>query len=481
MTKSRDIYLLNPKTLSPEVIAVAFAKTSRSPDSFRDISAELTDEKSAEFHEKWVVGYGHASVAEHAVLHIAIENVSRLAVECIESNRLASYTEKSTRYQVFDRDGYFTPPNVTASRHANLYHDTIRALFDAYFDSIEPVQQVIRAKYPRKEGEGEKKYEGRIRSKWIDNCRFLLPAATLANLGMTANARVMEHAITKMLSHPLEEVRDIGAEVKRVALAEVPTLVKYADRSPYLAGLEDGRWTLEVGDGADPTFNLQPLTTNLQPLTLIDYDRDAEARFVAARLYRAGGSSFAEALACARLMTAAERAQAIDAALGGRGDFDIPLRELEHVTYTFDCVMDNGAYFDVKRHRMMTQTPQALTVDLGYAIPRAIDEAGFRERYCRALDRSVEAYRILARDFPHEASYLVANAFHRRVLLTLNLRELFHFCRLRGGPTGHFSYRRIAMHMVEILRETHPVFAPYARCDAYPPSKQIEEEFFAQV
>ena len=476
MTKTRDIYLLNPKTLSPEVIAVAFAKTSRSPDSFRDIAAELTDEKSAEFHEKWVVGYGHASIAEHAVLHIAIENVSRLAVECIESNRLAAYTEKSTRYQVFDRDGYFTPPNVAASPHADLYHDTIRALFDAYFDSIEPVRQVIRAKYPRKEGEGEKKYEGRIRSKWIDNCRFLLPAATLANLGMTANARVMEHAITKMLSHPLEEVRDIGAEVKRVALAEVPTLVKYAERSDYLAGLEVRSWKLEVG--GEPSQSGAPA---LQPLTLIDYDRDAEAKFVAACLYRAGGSSFAEALACARSMTAAERAQAIDAALGGRGDFDIPLRELEHVTYTFDCVMDNGAYFDVKRHRMMTQTPQALTVDLSYAIPRAIDEAGFRERYCRALDRSVEAYRILARDFPHEASYLVANAFNRRVLLTLNLREVFHFCRLRGAPNGHFSYRRIAMHMVEILREAHPVFAQYTRCETYPSSDQIEREFFVQV
>src|SRR5678809_247605 len=95
----RDIYLLSPRALSPETIAVAFAKTSRSPESFRAIAAELSDEKSAQFHEKWVVGYGHASVAEHAVLHIAFENVSRLAIESIESNRLASYTEKSTRYQ----------------------------------------------------------------------------------------------------------------------------------------------------------------------------------------------------------------------------------------------------------------------------------------------------------------------------------------------------------------------------------------------
>ena len=84
MTAKRQVYLLDPQKIPPETIAVAFAKTSRAPQSFREIAAELSVEKSAEFHEKWVVGYGHASVAEHAVLHIAVENISRLAVEVLE-------------------------------------------------------------------------------------------------------------------------------------------------------------------------------------------------------------------------------------------------------------------------------------------------------------------------------------------------------------------------------------------------------------
>jgi hypothetical protein len=72
MRKSRRIYLLDPKELSSETIAVTFAKTSRSPKPFDEIASELTDERSAQFHEKWVIGYGHASVAEHAVLHFAL-------------------------------------------------------------------------------------------------------------------------------------------------------------------------------------------------------------------------------------------------------------------------------------------------------------------------------------------------------------------------------------------------------------------------
>ncbi len=89
--------------LPPEVVAVAFAKTSRVPDSFDDIARELSETDSSRFHEKWVIGYGHSSVAEHAVLSIAVENVSILAAKVLEENRLSSFTEKSTRYQVMSR------------------------------------------------------------------------------------------------------------------------------------------------------------------------------------------------------------------------------------------------------------------------------------------------------------------------------------------------------------------------------------------
>ena len=118
MPPARRIYLLSPRAHDPETIAVAFAKTSRSPHSFDEIAAELTAAASAEFNEKWVVGYGHASVAEHAVLHIALENISRLAIECIESNRLASYTEKSTRYQTWALDGFHIPTEFSVGAAA---------------------------------------------------------------------------------------------------------------------------------------------------------------------------------------------------------------------------------------------------------------------------------------------------------------------------------------------------------------------------
>ena len=140
MTAKRQVYLLDPQQIPPETIAVTFAKTSRSPQSFREIAAGLTDEKSAEFHEKWVVGYGHASVAEHAVLHVAVDNISRLAVEVLESNRLASYTEKSTRYQKWDADAFQIPPELDGSPLRDKFIQTCRMLFETYRQSLPAVQ-----------------------------------------------------------------------------------------------------------------------------------------------------------------------------------------------------------------------------------------------------------------------------------------------------------------------------------------------------
>jgi thymidylate synthase ThyX len=331
----------------------------------------------------------------------------------------------------------------------------------------------MQAKHPRKENETEARWDGRIRSKYVDNCRFLLPAAALANVGLTANARVLESAIRKMLSHPLEEVRQMGAEIKQVARAEVPTLVKYAEVVPYQA---DTAAALERA-----AARVAPAPVAGAPVRLVDCDPQAETRFLAACLYRYGGASLAECEAAVAAMSPDERAALADGALGRLQKYDVPLRELEHVTYTLDAVMDQGGYFELKRHRMMTQSPQRLTASLGYATPRAFEQAGLRAEYDAAMQAAAEAYQTIAADLPEEASYIVPNAFNRRVLMTLNLREAFHLCELRGAANAHFSVRRTAGQIYDLLTAAHPLLTRYMRCRDNPRWQAIEQEYFVGV
>lgn len=452
----RDIYLLSPKEYSPETIAVAFAKTSRSPESFREIAAGLTDEKSAQFHEKWVVGYGHASVAEHAVLHLAIENASRLAMEAIESNRLASYTEKSTRYQKWDADAFHIPSELDGHPLRDEYISTCHNLFETYAASLEPVRAVVQQDVPRREGEKDEAWDRRIRSQYVDVCRFLLPASALANVGMTANGRVLENAIRKWRSAPLAEVREIGETVKTVSQAEIPTLVKYAEPVPYL--IESGEELGKLGNWEIGKTNL-PISQSTDWCTLVDYDEKGEERILASALYRYGNLSYSEALGAVR---SAPQPQSIaDALLSRLGRHDIPLRELEYTSYTFDLVMDQGAYAEFKRHRMMTQTPQLLTCALGYVVPKRMSLAGLDGEYCQAMDAAAALWEKLAAWNPQVAQYVVPNGFNRRVLATFNLREAFAFCQLRSAPNAHFSIRKVAERVAAEIQRVHPLLAKY--------------------
>jgi len=466
----REIYLLSPRALSPETIAVAFAKTSRSPESFRAIAAELSDEKSAQFHEKWVVGYGHASVAEHAVLHIAFENVSRLAIESIESNRLASYTEKSTRYQKWDSDDFTIPPELIDHPLRDEYMDTVRFLFKTYAESLSPVRSVILERFPRRENEKDEAWDRRIRSKYVDVCRFILPAASLANVGMTANARVLENMIRKMLSHELAEVREIGAKVKEVAKAETPTLVKYADAVPYLVDT--------INDFENRKSKIENRKSD-EWCTLIDFDRDGETNIFAAALYRFGELPYSEAVAYVKNLGESDREKLAESLLGRLGKYDVPLRELEYCTYTFDLIMDQGAYAEFKRHRMMTQTPQRLTTRLGYAAPLLITEAGFRSEYEAAMESALSLFEKLYQFNPDVAQYVVPNGFNRRVLAQFNLREAFAFCQLRSAANAHFSIRRVAQRMYEEMARVHPLLTKYMKLHEET-WQGVEESYFTK-
>jgi len=456
MSSQRRIYTL-PNNLMPEVKAVTFAKCSRSPEPFDQIVQELTEEKSSEFHEKWVVGFGHSSIAEHAVISLAVENVSILATKVIEDCRLAAFTEKSTRYQIFNKERVYRPENIMNSPLSGVYEDAVNFLMDTYQEISEQMSKFIKKKYPQKE-ENDKLYSMISKSRACDNIRYLLPTATLTNLGMTINARELEHLVKKLLSHPLKEMRDIGREIKEKAIEAVPTLIRFAEKNPYT--IETKKKLTEI---VKKELNQNPRSN--QAVTIVNYDPEAENRLVAALLYPYSRLSYKEIEAEVKEMSQEKKEEVIDESLKRRDKFDTPLRELEHIYYTFDILVDYGAFRDIQRHRMCTQSNQDVTVVHGYDIPPEIIEAGLDDKFKKAVDKAAEAYQKIYNQFPYDVQYLVPLCFLKRVLITWNLRELHHFISLRSGKKGHPSYRRIAQQCWREINKIQPLLAKYIKVD----------------
>ncbi|HEU4752901.1 MAG TPA: FAD-dependent thymidylate synthase, partial [Armatimonadota bacterium] len=381
---SLDSSVFALKNLPEEVVAVLFAYYSRSRDDLRSnllkllqdreldvarlIAADgeadlaLARQKAREFHEKWVVGYGHASVAEHAVAHLAIENVSIVASKVIEDARLASYTEKSTRYVPFPRE-YYRAPELPENAAA-LYHAAVERLFDVYEELLPRVTEAVAATADRSQFKTERGFLNSCQAQACDALRYLLPAGTHTNIGLTANARTLEHLISKMLSHPLAEVRETGERIKEESQKVLPTLIKYARRKDYFVETAPAMQAL-----ADELLPGRPAEPGAEAVRLVASPSEPEARLAAAILYEFTDQPYEQVWERVRALSPAERQRVIAEYLERRRTYgqpphtytDPPLRSLEHLYFTFDILVDYGAFRDIQRHRMATQTTQRLT------------------------------------------------------------------------------------------------------------------------
>jgi thymidylate synthase ThyX len=479
----RRVYPLDAHELSEEQIAVAFAMTSRRPEPFDEIARQVSQEKAAEFHERWVLGYGHASVAEHAVVHLAVENVSRLACDTLEDNRLASYTEKSSRYQVMPEDYFYSPRELDGQPDlARLYDETCRRLFKDYRGLIDGFMEHLQQAVPRGERERRQTYNMRLRRIATDNCRAVLPAALLTNVGVTANARVLEHAISKLLSSELTEEQDLGLDLRQQARDITPTLIKYAEPNPYLAGMPAAQRALpreylpeipaglhhSEGGGEDSPASGPSLTASPEPeVRLVHWDRQAEEKLAAALLYRQSDRGYDRIWQRVSEMPPEERRDIVNRCVAGLGPHDAPAREFELVDYTFEFLMDYGAYREFKRHRMMTYVPQPLTVAHRYRVPDLLVEAGLGGMFQEAVGSAEEACREVRHHSPVAAQYLVTHAHYRRVLAKMNLRECYHLFKLRTSDLAHFSIRQPVLQAMKLAMEVHPELFRHLRLRDY--------------
>jgi len=269
-----NVYTIS--NLPEEVIAVVFAYVSRSPRSFRDNLLQLIragnidtesvaslqataarDYESAEvrarrFHEKWVVNYGHASVAEHAVVHVGIEQISRLASAELElSNPFLSFTEYSQRYQKPKRGAYHVPDCLAGGNCEGLleqYHQFQDSTYDTYLELYEGLCEYHEGRLQPEHDESTAACKLRVQRQAFEDARYALTAAVWTSLGMTGNARAIRDSLVQLYSDPYAETSALADAIKSEATKLLPTLIRYADESSYQVGTRTtlARWAADL-------------------------------------------------------------------------------------------------------------------------------------------------------------------------------------------------------------------------------------------
>ncbi len=478
------------------IVGGAYARYSRAKGGFRKTFAKefvkegkLDVKRSRDLLNRVLIQFGDDSVGELEGAHLSVEGISNLATKVIEDRRIGgSPIEQSSRYVFYDERlptgnfKYLKERRIMESRFVGDYIKLMDLAFQTYVELIEPMQEFFRRLKPLEQAEYDIRGSGEkirfadtkdekerkafrtthnldIRTKACDTIRVLLPAATLTNVGIFGNGRFFQHMLTKLYSHPLEEMHDIAIEAHEALNYIIPDYVKRAARSDYL--VENDRRMQELTD---------KLFANKRPWESIEVEllensvnsHNFTNYLVAQMLFPYSEHPIRQLRDIVGHLTKEERQLIIDTYVGNRKTRrDRPERALEFgYPINFELVGNFGIYRDLHRHRILTQMRQGLTTRLGFFVPDEIKEARFGDIVLRVADKSADLYEKLKTEgLREEAQYVVLFGHNIRWYMGMNFREAMHMWELRTIPQGHPSYRRMCQEMHRLTSEKYPELA----------------------
>jgi thymidylate synthase ThyX len=468
----------------PEVLAYAMAKYSRSALSMRESLAEISSQRAEQFLNTFYFQYGHRSIADLAHVAMAIERLSLLAAIVLVDEQRWDGQERSTRYQNFLKSGWFLPDFGLDSASVQLFSETISSLFDAYQSTTAAVLEALRRRVPCPETMKADAYERTLKARAFDVARYLLPLATNTSLGQITNARTLETQVSRLLSHPVAEVRELGAKLRDAAVGpawnvnaeadevrSAPTLVKYAQPNEY-----EIQSRAELTQAAEELLASQPVAA-AAVVDLVERTESLEVELAATLLYSASQHPYRQIRDLVAALPEARVAEIVELGLRHRGKHDEALRAFHAgAALRFDILMDIGGFRDMHRHRRCTQIIQPFTAVHGYETPTCGDlgpainilaEAGVQASFQSAVEQAHAASAKIAAGTAPEAAqsalYLLPLATRIRSLFKMDFAEAQYIIELRSGPAGHFSYRRVAWEMFLALKRQHPSLARQIR------------------
>jgi len=378
---------------TPETISAAYARISRDPAPVTELrrQAALEVDKARKSNKTIVYKYGHGSIAEHAVFNFDILGMSRLAAEAVQSFRLISFMEKSQRYIRIGED-WFLPKELQQQS------STVKDLFHSYGKILSGLLE-----------SGLSKTEAR------EDARYILPLAATTQMGVTVNARELEHMIRRLRAHPLSEVRGIAEALYKAVLPVAPSLMLFTepsemDRIAHIHSVPDS-------DSAE--------------VELLSCDSDSRIADWLTELY--GEPDF-------------------NRVYNYLGVHDALPRFWELFRADFRITLSATAYAQLKRHRMATQLVSAYDSSLGVTVPPNIEKVGLGELFRSECGKASS----VASDYGRIGEYLLTNAHRRQVRLSVNGREFNHFIRLREDAHAQWDIRGIASQMAALVKQKAP-------------------------
>ena len=436
---------LQTESATPEVISAAYARISRSEKSIAELREQALKEleKARRSNQKIIFELGHSSVAEHSVFNFDLIDISRLVTELVETIRFASFTEKSQRYVAFS-DDFVIPEELEQPALKPLreeYIHIMQALFNEYKESLKAIQE-----YYKKDQPQLKKSETEGKAK--EDARYILPLATKTQLGMTINVRSLENLLRRLITSPLAEAHELYNLLLQSVKELCPSLIRYIEK-------EDFKGTFDV---AKIKTDIIENSFDKSPVKILEFSVDADDKILAALLFEQCSNSFSSCLETITKLDETKKKELWAEIFEHIQPWSKMPRAFELVDCSFELAMSECCWSQFKRHRVATLLKQKAYSLNSYIFPPIINTLKREDKWLNLLKETNLLKKKLTAVSPDLVPYARLNAEQVRVLVKMNLREIYHFIRLRADINAQWEIRNLACSFAEYI---HPL-APFA-------------------
>jgi thymidylate synthase (FAD) len=130
---------------------------------------------------------------------------------------------------------------------------------------------------------------------------------------------------------------------------------------------------------------------------------------------------------------------------------------LEHASITFRCVTDRGVSHELVRHRVASYSQEStryVRYDGDMEFIQPVDFT-FGHGGLELLEVIEDFYREMLEVgwTPQQARYFLPNGLKTEIVVTMNLRELRHFFKMRLDKAAHPQIRDLAKQMLTLCKE----------------------------
>ena len=191
-------------------------------------ASDLLDEMSDEDVEKLIgilIRSGHHSAIEHASFTFAIDGISRACTHQLVRHRVASYSQQSQRYVLFENE-FVIPPAINEDQQ--MREVFVRAMSEAK-KAYDELVALGMAKGLKKEPVQE-------------DARFVLPNAAETKIVVTMNARELRHFFDQRCCKRAQwEIRAMAIEMFKLCRVVAPRLFWMAGPSCVTGTCKEGK------------------------------------------------------------------------------------------------------------------------------------------------------------------------------------------------------------------------------------------------